>query len=406
MTSALFRYTARSEKGQLVTGSMAAPSTREALARLRARGLFVTDLASGGTKGVLLSAFGIGIPKRGAVASCLRSMAVLVGAGIALRRALAAAIEQCTDKNMGEALRAVAADLDGGASLSEAMQDRPREFSAQVQALIGAGELGGSLDDALAQAAALLERDEALKKKIAATVAYPAFVLCAATALVVFLVVVTVPAFETVLTQLHAELPLTTRAMLGLSDELRRPLTLIVSGVAIGMTVSIVLALRRTPRVRAWLDARILRGPLIGAVQRAANIACFCRTLGTLLHCGVASSSAARTASGAVTNVAYRHETAEIARELRTGTTLSKLLGQSLLFDAMTVQLVSAGEESGSLDSMLVRAAEYKEQQVEHALTVITAVLEPALICILGALIGTIVASVVVPLYSAIGNIR
>jgi type IV pilus assembly protein PilC len=407
MTQALYRYTARSEEGQLVSGSMAAQSTREALAHLRSRGLVVTSLADMATsKGRVLAALQVGHARRSAIASCLRSLAVLVGSGIALRRAIAAAIEQSSDKHVTEALRAIAADLDGGASLSEAMQHRPREFSVQVRALAAAGEQGGSLDDALAQAATLLEREGELRKKIAAALAYPAFVLCAAAALVGFLVVVTLPSFEGMLTQLHAPLPLTTRVMLDLSDAMRRPTNWLGLILALTLVASAFIGLRGRTGVRRQIDAATLRVPLLGALQRCANVAYYCRTLGTLLHCGVVVTSAARTAATVVTSAVYRDRAITIAESLRTGMALSRLLAESSLFGAMTVQLVSAGEESGSLDSMLVLAAEYHEREAEHALSVIVAVAEPALICTLGAVVGTIVASIVVPLYSAIGNIR
>jgi type II secretory pathway component PulF len=343
---------------------------------------------------------------RNSVATSLRSIAVLVTSGIALRRAIAAAIEQSSDRHMTETLRGILADLDGGTSLSEAMAHRPREFSLQVRTLAAAGEQGGSLEDALAQAAALLEREETLRKKIVATLAYPAFVLCAATALVAFLVIVTVPAFEAILAQLHAVLPLTTRIMLAFSRTVRHPEMWIVPAVATALAATLTVIVSRRSRVGEWLDAVALRAPLTGKLRRSANIACYCRTLGTLLSCGVVVTSAAETASGVVTSPAYRRETAVITKSLRAGTPLSKLFAGSSLIDAMTVQLASAGEESGSLDSMLVRAAEHHEAEVEHALGIMTAVLEPALICALGTVIATIVASIVIPLYSAIGNIR
>jgi type IV pilus assembly protein PilC len=407
MSAAIYHYTARSEEGAAVAGTMRAGSQREVVVHLRARGLFVTSLDSAGTaRGRVRSLLRFGGSRRNATAALMRSLAELIASGVPLRRAISALLRQCSDRRLKDALAAIAADLDAGCALSESMQSRPGEFSDEIVALVGAGELGGILDDACARAASIMEREIALRKRIFATLAYPAVVMIAACALMAFLLVVTVPAFASILMQLHASLPVSTILMLDASSLLRRPAVWPVIAIIAGGAIVAGGSLRSQPSISAWIDAQLLRVPLLGALQRHANAATFCRTLGTLLHCGVVMTAAAKTSAGAVRNAAFRTRALNFERQLATGSTLAPLLEQSRLFDAASVQMAYVGEESGSLDAMLLHIADHHDADAQHRLTMITAMLEPAMILVLGAVIGTIVGSILVPLYSAIGNVH
>jgi type IV pilus assembly protein PilC len=170
--------------------------------------------------------------------------------------------------------------------------------------------------------------------------------------------------------------------------------------------VFVIIALRRRKSIAVWIDRKSLDLPVLGNVQRSANIAAFSRTIGTLLECGVVITDAVRTASNVVTNSAYRLAAEEIEHSLHAGMAFSPLLERSGLFDAMALEMASVGEESGTLDAMLVRVSEHHEAAAASALTTIGAALEPALILALGGVVGGIVASILIPLYSAIGSIR
>lgn len=403
----VYHYTARSGEGQFVSGTMRARSEREAIAHLRTRRLFVTSLeAANGARGRVRALLMLRRTRRSSRSVFVRSLAALIAGGMPLHRALQVTIEQCKEERFAETLRSVTADVDAGASLSDALQRRPRDFSGHIVAMIRAGELGGVLDDVLARAATLLEREDALRKQIIAATAYPAFVSSSALGLIVFLMIVTVPAFTSILEQLHASLPLSTQIMISGSVLLRRPLSWAIIVAAVGTVIACLCALRGRDAVAAWIDRKILDLPAWGAMQRSTNIAAFTRTVGTLLQCGVLITNAVRTASDVVTNAAYRRATYELEHSLRAGMAFAPLLEQSGLFGPMVVQMVYVGEESGSLDAMLIRLAEHYEAEVSAGLAAVTAVLEPALILALGGVVGTIVASILVPLYGAIGSIH
>ncbi len=406
MTQGIYHYTARSEEGRFVAGTMGAQSHREALASLRMRRLFVTSLEDAGGARGKLHALILGSAHRSSRVVFMRCLATLVGSGTSLRRALQVTIDQCRERRFGETLRSIANEVDGGAALSEAMERRPSEFSEHLVAMIAAGELGGILDEVLQRAAALLEREDAIRKQIVAAFAYPAFVLFCALALVTFMLIVTVPAFASVLTQLRAPLPLSTRIMLEAGAVIRAPVTWLAGVPVVCLSACVLAALRRQESVATWIDRKSLDIPIFGLVQRSANVAVFARTVGTLLQCGVMIADAVKTASKVVANAAYRRAVEDVARSLRAGMAFSPMLERGGLFGPMAVQMASVGEESGMLDVMLIRVAEHYEADAASKLATIGAILEPALILGLGAIVGGIVASILVPLYSAIGSIR
>jgi type IV pilus assembly protein PilC len=407
VSAGLYHYTARSQQGGSVAGTLRVESERDAIAHLRARGLFITSLESTGcARGRVAVLFSALLHRRDATARVVRFLATLVASGVPLRRALRCTIEQCNEEILKEALQAVAQELDAGVSLSEAMRRRPREFPEQLAALVAAGELGGILDQTLDRAASLLEREGRLRKQLASALTYPAVVLPAAIGLTLFLLVSTVPAFGRILTELHAQLPLSTAILLAASDLIRTPTAWLLGTFVGGSLIAAIVAARYNRHVLVAIDGFVLNVPVIGAMQRSVNIAAFTRTLGTLLQCGVVITDAVRTAGGVTTSAAYQKAAARLGQSLGTGTTLAPLLAENGLFGAVAVEMAYVGEESGSLDAMLVRIAEHHEGEVEQALRVMTGILEPAIILGLGGIIGTIVASILVPLYGAIGSLH
>jgi type IV pilus assembly protein PilC len=405
---AVYYYTARTGDGAALSGSLDATTRDEALGHLRSRSLFVTSVETGETTRGLLAQFAL-LTRRGdrRRAAFFRSFATLVGAGVPLRQALNTVLVECRDRVFGETIRSVIADVDRGVALSTAASRHPREFSSVALAMIRAGEACGALDAALFQIAELEERANALRKRLGAALAYPAVVTVAAIGLIAFLLANTMPAFATMFEQMHVDLPPTTRALIGAGALLRSP-----SAWAAALAIAVGLAaaarhLRRGEHAPALLVARALLAlPVLGPIVAKSEAARFSRTLGTLLRGGVDVIAALESARDVMGSPVYKRGSAGIAAALHRGDSLYEALSGTGLFDATFLQLVRAGEESGSLDAMLIRLAEYGEVDVETSLATIGSIVEPALICILGGIIGTIVASVIVPLYSMIGSIR
>ena len=406
---AVYYYTARTGDGAALSGSLDATTRDEAVGHLRSRSLFVTSVETGETTRGMLAQMFLYAAAHGAHrrAAFFRSFATLVGAGVPLRRALETVLVDCRDRVFAETVRSVIADVDRGVALSTAASRHPREFTRVALAMIRAGEACGALDAALFQIAELEERASALRKRLGAALAYPAVVTAAAATLIGFLLANTMPAFATMFEQMHVDLPPTTRALIAMGHILRMPSAWIAGAAAVAGLAAAAQYLRRGEHALSFWSARaVLAVPVIGAIRSKSEVARFSRTLGTLLRGGVDVIAALESARDVMENLVYKRGSTRIAEALHRGDSLYEALAGAELFDATFLQLVRAGEESGSLDAMLLRLAEYNEIDVETSLATIGSVLEPALICILGGIIGTIVASVIVPLYSMIGSIR
>jgi type IV pilus assembly protein PilC len=388
-------------------GSLEAGSRDAAIGHLRGRSVFVTSLESGATvRGAWAS---VGIALRGSSSArpaFFRSFATLISAGIPVHEALVT-LTRRNDSAFAEILSAIAADVEAGGALSRAMAAHPHDFSGVAIAIVNAGEVGGKLEEALLLLADLEERDRNLRKRLAAATAYPIVVATAAVALVLFLLANTMPAIAATFMSLHVALPTTTRVLLAIGNRLHEPAPW---AALAGCSVAAMVAARRFKTSQAsWAiaaDRLRLTVPLLGPIVAKAMVARFARTLSALLGAGVDVVQALAAAAGVVEGPVYRNGLNAVSDALRGGDGLLASFEASGLFDPIFLQMLRAGEEGGSIDSMLLRLAQYYEVDVEAATATFTTVLEPLLICTLGAAVGTIVASIIIPLYSMIGEIQ
>jgi type IV pilus assembly protein PilC len=406
MSAGPYRYSARTVAGELVRGTMEAPDADAVLASLRTRALFVTHVER---ENLLVGALSrrnpLGAPKRRALLAFFRSFATLIRAGVPMRRALDVAIERAGDGVLRESLRSVLADIEQGGALSDAMAKRPRSFAPLYVAMIRAGESGGILDDVLERLAAFLEREGELRKKVRAALAYPVVVLSAALGLVLFLVARIVPMFAQMFEAFHVGLPLSTRLLLGLGAALQQPASWVLATTGAGASAAVVLAVVRSPRGALALDHVRLRAPVIGPLLSKAITARIARMLATLLRAGVDLVAALEAVRPVAGSPAYARVLARVDAALRAGDPLTAPLATTSLFDPLAVAMIRIGEESGHVDEMLLKVADYFESDVESAIATLGAVVEPLMIGVLGVVVGFIVFSVFLPLYSLIGAV-
>ncbi len=405
--SALYYYTARDARGAFIRGTVQASTRSAALSGLRSRELFITSLESGATaRGTLASVVHWGGVSRKSLVSFFRSLSTLVRAGVPMRRALEVTVRECADSRLCEALRSVVSDIENGAALSDAFANRPREFPGLFVAMVKAGELGGVIDEVLERIASVLEREYAARKRLAASLTYPAVVAFTAIALVLFLVVTIVPMFRSMYEQLHVPLPAVTSLLISVGLALRLPQLWAAGMVACVLGIGAIARLRQTPRGSAAIEKALWSIPLSGAIARKAMMARLARMLGTLLRSGVALVPALNVVSDLAGSTRYRESLAELRAALKAGSLISDPLSSTGLYDALFLQMVRVGEETGSLDVMLLRAADYYELEVETMLGALGSALEPLLILGLGGAVGFIVSAVFIPLYTLIGNIK
>lgn len=403
----VFYYRARHADGMHVSGSIGAETRDAAMAHLRARGLFVTLLETAKTARGALAGVVTALARSSASRSAFfRSFATLVGVGIPIKRALDTLVAESRDPAFAEALRSICADVESGTALSAAMERHAGDFSPVVIAMIGAGEAAGNLAGALQSIAELEERNRALRKRVLSALSYPAVVAVAAAGLLLFLIADTMPAFSGMFEQMRVTVPPITRLLIGAGNALRDPQLWLLA--AAWVAAAGVAIWRYTRSGHAWaktLDRVTLRLPIVGNLLRKTLIVRFARTLGSLLSAGVDVVASLET-STRVGGRAFREGLKDAVESLRAGNPFAAPLEASGLFDGTFLLLVRVGEESGTLDAMLLRVAAYYEIDIETGLAALTGIVEPALICVLGAAIGTIVASIIVPLYSMIGSIK
>lgn len=405
--SQLFRYTARDAGGHVIYGSVAAISRGEALDALSIRSITVTAIAvSRSLKG---AAIGVMLWRPSTVEQQLvffRCAAALLGAGISLMDALAVASAECGRGPFREALEGVAAELENGSTLHEAMSRRPREFGTTTCALVRAGESTGSLDGAFERAAFLLEKSRALRRRVVAAVSYPLIVSAIAVGLSVVLIVAVMPTVTSMYAQSGSTLPAATRILLALSGWAVVPWhwpALVLCSLGLGAIA------RRSVRIRSVriLAERVVFGvPVLGALLKKAEVAGCARILSVLIAGGIPIERVMEIAATAARSLAQREALACVTRTVSLGQSLADAFGAAEWYPATFIALLRAGERSGTVDTMLARVAEYGEAEVDVSVAVLGNAVEPVLILVLGVVVATIVAAIVMPLYSIIGNIR
>lgn len=403
----LFYYSARDTRGAVVRGSIQAATVSAALSNLRTRALIVTSLESASSpRGSLAAVWQLGTVSQKNLVGFFRSFATLMRAGVSLRRSLDVVIEACGDARLREALRSVVCGIENGLALSDAMARHPKEFPRLYVAMIKAGEIGGVLDEVLERIATVLERDRAARKRVASALAYPVIVSCAAVGLLLFLVTTIVPMFRSMYEQLHVPLPPVTAALIAAGTALQSPVNwAIVFLTAIALCFA-AARFHASARGARRIEGLLFAVPIAGVIVRKTILARFARMFGSLLRSGVGMVAALEVVTDVVTSPRFCDSIADLRQGLREGCLVSQPLARTGLYEPLFIQMVRVGEETGSLDAMLLRIADYYDLDIETMLSALGSMLEPAMILLLGAAVGFIVAAIFIPLYTLIGSYR
>jgi type IV pilus assembly protein PilC len=393
-----FAWVGRTRTGQIVKGERAADSKESLTESLRREQILVTKVAAAAKKDGSMRR----VPPRN-LAIFTRQFSVMIDAGLPLVQCLELLAKEEPDKRLAGAVDKVKADVEGGASLADAMQKRPYAFDALYTNMVAAGEAGGILDTILKRLATFIEKQAKLVSQVRSAMIYPVVVLSIAVVVVMVILWKVIPTFTALFEGLNARLPLSTRVVIWASKELIVALPFLVVG---GMAAS--YSLRRyyqTPNGRMRIDRMLLKMPLIGTIFRKVAVARFCRTLSTLLSSGVpildGLDITAKTSGNAVIEAAISQVRGRIER----GESIAQPLRNTGVFPPMVSQMIGAGESTGALDTMLAKIAEFYEDEVDVAVAGLLTILEPALICVLGVVVGGIVISMYMPLFDLISQL-
>jgi len=338
-----------------------------------------------------------------------RQLSAMVGAGVPLLRSLTSIQKHAEDKALQKILTTVVKDVEGGMSLGDALSKHPDTFNDIYVNMVRAGESAGILDDILKRLAGQLEKSAAIRKKIRSAMAYP-MVLMGITVLAFFgLMLFVVPQIGNILKDLggpDAELPTITQIMLGLSGFIVGYWYILLPGI-IGAVVALVFYVRKSPKGRRQWDGLLLRLPAVKTIVKKIAVARFARTFSALMGAGVAVLEALDVTSRAVGNVLYEETLQSAAIEVKNGKSLSSVIEQkSELFPSIVSQMLAVGEETGQTDTVLVKVADFYEEEVDLAIDGISSIIEPVMIVVMGGMVGLIAASVMTPIAQLSQNIK
>ena len=328
-----------------------------------------------------------------------RQLATMMKAGLPLMQAFEIVARGHSNPAMTQLLMTVRSDVEQGSSMGKAFAKHPKYFDRFYCNLISAGEAGGVLEHLLDKLALYKEKTQAIKKKVKSALTYPIAVIVVAIALVLVMMMFVLPSFGKIYEGMGAELPWLTQQMMNLSDFFVQYGWAIILAL-VGGVVAFVKIHERSPAVQKRVDAWLLKMPIFGNIVRKATIARWARTTASLFAAGVPLVEALDSVAGAAGNILYEEATREIRSKVNQGMSLTSGMQSTELFPNMVLQMASIGEESGSLDDMLNKAAEFYEDEVDNAVAQLSSLMEPIIMVVLGSIIGVILVAMYLPLFS------
>jgi len=401
-----FTYKARSSAGKLVTGRVEAENRNKAIALLRERRLFVVEineLLSGGNSFNLKKIFQQKVGTRELAIMC-RQFATMTQAGVPILQSLSILSQQCDNKTLKETVKKVIGNLEGGMSLAESLKAFPEVFPQIFVSMVEAGEVGGVLDQVLERLAVNFEKEHDLKEKVKSAMIYPAVVVVMAVLAIAAMLIFVVPKFVTMLTDMGAPVPLTTQLIILFSQFLKNFWYIaffLVAGILFGYKQAV-----KTGQGKKIKDRMSLKLPVFGPMNQKIIISRFCRSLSTLLKSGVPVLQSL----DVVKNIAENYEVVKSIKEaensIKKGQSMSLPLQKNWVFPPMVTRMIAIGEETGSIDILLGKIADFYESEVEELVARLSSMLEPVLIIGLGGVVGFIILSIMLPMFSVINNMK
>jgi len=397
-----FVWKGKSRSGQVQEGQLLADTRDAAMLVLRRQQIQITSIREKGREIKLIPRIPRGVGAK-RVAIFTRQFSVMLDAGLPLVQCLEILGEQEESRTFQAIIQQVRTDVESGASLADSMKKHPKAFDALFTNMVAAGESGGILDIILQRLSVYIEKAVKLNSQVKAALIYPVSIIVIA-ALVVFIILwKVIPVFAQLFAGLGGEMPLLTRIVISASNFVADYFFLIV--IVIVFACVAVNRWHNTPHGRRILDTAMLKIPVIGMLLRKISVARFCRTLGTLTASGVPILDGLEITAKTAGNAVIEDAIMAVRKSVEEGKSISEPLAQTKVFPAMVVQMINVGEQTGALDQMLSKIADFYEDEVDTAVAGLMKLIEPVMITVLGAVIGTIVAAMYLPLYSILSKI-
>ncbi len=392
----IFAYTAReTASGREIRNTVEAVTEQSAIAALLNRNLLVVEIREkiakkGQTKGGKVALADLVV--------FTRQLATMIDAGIAIVQSLQALAEQTPNKIMRDTIHDVCTRVESGESFSEALTKHPKAFNRLYVAMVSAGEKGGLLSEILARLATYLENTERLRKKVKTALMYPTVVTVVAIVITIFLLVRVIPTFKEVYSGFGAKLPGPTQVMMDISDVVRQYLIflILIAGAAIWGWLYYI----KTKPGREFWDKQRIKLPVFGQIAHKICLARFTRTLASLVRSGVPILEVLKIVSQVVGNVVMEKAIKASAEDIERGEGISTALGKHPVFPTMVIRMLSAGEQTGNIDNMLERVANFLDEEIDTTLSGLMSLIEPLLIVFLGVVIGGMVVCMFLPIFN------
>lgn len=390
-----YSYVAReSATGREIRNNIEASSEQSAIAALLNRNLLVVSIQEKvGKKG---KTQGGSVPLQDLVVFT-RQLATMVDAGLAMVQSLHALAEQTTNKVMRDVIKDVTTRIEGGDSFSDALMKHPKVFNKLYFSMVSAGEKGGLLAEILSRLATYLENTARLRKKVKSAMMYPTVVTVVAFGITIFLMVKVVPVFGEVYSGFGAKLPTPTQYLINVSHWMQKYFLLIMG--AIGGVIWGWLYFIKTPVGLAFWDAKRIKIPIFGIIAHKICLARFARTMASLVRSGVPILEVLQIVQNTVGNVMMERAIKTASTDIERGESISAALGKHPIFPSMIIRMVTAGEQTGKIDSMLERIADFLDEEIETILSGLTSLIEPLLIVFLGVMVGGIAICMFLPIF-------
>jgi type IV pilus assembly protein PilC len=403
---AVFAWEGRTRAGEVRKGTMEAEAEPEVANRLRAQGITMSKAKKKAKDIAIKLPFGIGqgVPEKDLVVFT-RQFATMIDAGLPIVQCIEILASQSPNKTFQKVLYDVKAQVESGSTFSDALKKHPRVFNDLYTNLVQAGEVGGILDSILTRLAIYIEKAMKLKSQVKGAMVYPVSILVVAIGVVILLLWKVIPVFENMFKDMGGgALPKPTQIVINLSNAfidhsflIMGSLIAIVAGFSFGM---------RTKRGRALFDRFILKTPIIGPVLRKVAVARFTRTMGTLLASGVAILDAMEIVAKTAGNVVVHDAIMYSRQKISEGKNMAEPLMETKVFPPMVVQMIGVGEQTGAMDAMLQKIADFYEDEVDVAVAALTKLMEPLMMVFLGGIVGGLIIAMYMPIFEMAGNIK
>jgi len=394
-----FTYTAKDKEDKISTGSIEAGTREDAIRTIQDRGLTPVTLDEQSKSSIFAALNKIGTIPLSEKVMFSEELATLVNAGVPISQSLGILEKQTKNVRFQAAINDLAKDVDGGLSLSGALEKHPSVFSPLFVSMVKSGEIGGTLDASLNQLAEQMNKDRELNSKIKGAMIYPMVIFIAMSGALVFMLVTIIPKLTQMFDELGGELPATTKSLVFLSKAVT-DYGFITASIIAGIYFGFKYTLKHVEPFRYFMHKILLKLPVIGNLSTKINVARITRTLGSLISSGVAVDEALDIISSSTPNLLFKEAVVKTAEKVKNGSSIAECLKGFKVFPILVPQMIAVGEETGSLDVILKKIADFYDSEVSNITKNLTTLLEPLIMIVIGIMVGYVIVSIITPIYT------